>query len=49
MVFRTIMGLSHAANLLDSLMWTTREEGTVCEAAIAMNYLMRWLTGHKNA
>ena len=34
------MGLSHAPDLVDPLMWTTREEGTVCEAAIAMNYLV---------
>lgn len=34
------MGLSHAPDLLDPLMWTTGEEGTVCEAATAMNYLV---------
>lgn len=34
------MGLSHAPDLLGPLMWTTGEEGTVCEAATAMNYLV---------
>lgn len=41
--FRTIMGLSHAADLLEPLMQTTTDTSTLCEAGRAMNHLMGWL------